>query len=100
MNQATAPAPTSDAPSRDDLPVLDAQLSVEGMTCASCVARVERALGKLDGVVEANVNLATERATVRGVAGVDALIAAVDKAGYDARAIEATAQAGDDEACY
>ena len=89
MNQATAPAPTSDAPSRDDLPVLDAQLSVEGMTCASCVARVERALGKLDGVVEANVNLATERATVRYRPGLapELLEEAVRKAGYEVRRV-------------
>ncbi|NLG07871.1 MAG: copper-translocating P-type ATPase [Deinococcales bacterium] len=90
MNQATAPAPTSDAPSRDDLPVLDAQLSVEGMTCASCVARVERALGKLDGVVEANVNLATERATVRYRPGLapELLEEAVRKAGYEVRRVD------------
>ena len=41
-----------------------ASLSVEGMTCASCVGRVERALKKTGGVVEAAVNLATEKATV------------------------------------
>ena len=39
-------------------------LDIEGMTCASCVNRIERYLGKLDGVTQANVNLATERATV------------------------------------
>ncbi|HKJ86891.1 MAG TPA: heavy metal-associated domain-containing protein, partial [Gammaproteobacteria bacterium] len=40
-------------------------LGIEGMTCASCSSRVERALGRLDGVEEASVNLASERATVR-----------------------------------
>ncbi|WP_457632713.1 heavy metal translocating P-type ATPase [Oceanithermus desulfurans] len=40
-------------------------IGIEGMTCASCVSRVERALSKLDGVLEATVNLATEKATVR-----------------------------------
>jgi len=64
-------------------------LDIEGMTCASCVNRIERYLGKLDGVTKANVNLATERATV--VAGpsvtVDQIIAAVEAAGYDARLI-------------
>ncbi|HKJ71357.1 MAG TPA: heavy metal translocating P-type ATPase [Gammaproteobacteria bacterium] len=40
-------------------------LGIEGMTCASCSARVERALARLDGVEEASVNLASERATVR-----------------------------------
>jgi len=66
-------------------------LDIEGMTCASCVNRIERYLGKLDGVTKANVNLATERATV--VAGpsvtVDQIIAAVEAAGYDARLVEA-----------
>ncbi len=42
-----------------------ADLAVTGMTCAACVGRVERALQQTDGVVEATVNLATERATVR-----------------------------------
>ena len=40
-------------------------LPVEGMTCASCVNRIERFLNKADGVTEATVNLATERASVR-----------------------------------
>ncbi|WP_418647741.1 heavy metal translocating P-type ATPase [Thauera butanivorans] len=81
-----------------DVPASTTELAIEGMTCASCVGRVEKVLQAVPGVAEVNVNLATERATVRGVAGVDALIAAVDRAGYDARAIEAAAQAGDDEA--
>ncbi|GGJ98223.1 copper-translocating P-type ATPase [Luteimonas terricola] len=74
------------------------ELAVEGMTCASCVGRVERALQAVPGVSGAAVNLATERATVRGAAAVDALVAAVGKAGYEARAIDAGAPAGDDEA--
>ena len=41
------------------------ELGVTGMTCAACSARVERALKKVDGVLEANVNLATERASIR-----------------------------------
>ena len=43
----------------------EADLSIQGMTCASCVGRVERALRKVDGVLDATVNLATERASVR-----------------------------------
>ena len=60
-------------------------LDVEGMTCASCVTRVEKALRKVPGVAEASVNLATERATVRMEApDAQAAIAAVRKAGYNA----------------
>jgi Cu+-exporting ATPase len=60
-------------------------LKVEGMTCASCVARVEKALRKVPGVTDATVNLATETATVRSEGAVaDAAIAAIGKAGYSA----------------
>ena len=62
-------------------------LPIEGMNCASCVGRVERALKAVPGVGEATVNLATERATVKGTADVAALIAAIEDAGYDAREI-------------
>ena len=59
-------------------------LPVEGMTCASCVGRVETALGKVEGVASVAVNLATERADVHAAGTVDraALVAAVEKAGY------------------
>ncbi|HUH89384.1 MAG TPA: heavy metal translocating P-type ATPase, partial [Lysobacter sp.] len=61
-------------------------LAIEGMTCASCAGRVEKALAAVPGVLEVTVNLATERATVRTVGGTDpvALIAAVTQAGYAA----------------
>lgn len=60
------------------------EFAVEGMTCASCVARIERALRKVPGVIEATVNLATERATVQVGDGVadDVLHGAVIDAGY------------------
>ena len=57
-------------------------LPISGMTCASCAGRVERALGKLPGVTAASVNLATERAEVRGTAPLAAAIGAVVQAGY------------------
>ena len=63
-------------------------LEIGGMTCASCVSRVEKVLNKVEGVVAAQVNLATETAQVefaRGIVSVDALVAAVDRAGYVAR---------------
>ncbi|MEX2373390.1 MAG: heavy metal translocating P-type ATPase, partial [Dehalococcoidia bacterium] len=61
------------------------RFGVRGMTCASCVRRVERALGGVEGVSNAAVNLATEQATVDAGAALDldALRAAVDRAGYD-----------------
>jgi len=62
-------------------------LDVDGMTCASCVQRIESALGHVDGVDEAVVNLATRTATVRTALDpeADELIAAVRRAGYGAR---------------
>ncbi|MCB2022628.1 MAG: heavy metal translocating P-type ATPase, partial [Burkholderiaceae bacterium] len=62
-------------------------LAIEGMTCASCVGRVEKALLKLPGVTQAEVNLATEQARVTRLAGSAStaeLIAAVERAGYTA----------------
>jgi Cu+-exporting ATPase len=78
---------------------------VEGMTCASCVNRITRYLAKVDGVQEANVNLATESATVRfdtATTDVAALAAAVEAAGYVARvdAIGADATATEDEPSF
>ncbi|PKF33478.1 heavy metal translocating P-type ATPase [Acinetobacter proteolyticus] len=73
-----------------DVPANKVELSIEGMTCASCVSRVEKALNAVNGVSTANVNLATERATVTGTASIESLIAAIDKAGYDAKEIQAS----------
>ena len=72
--------------------VSDATLDVEGMTCASCVGRVERALRKLPGVLSAEVNLAVNRAQVRylpAMLDAQALVQAVVNAGYDARPVRA-----------
>ena len=83
MNTSTA-LPIS-APSTLDL-------DISGMTCASCVGRVERALRKVPGVQDATVNLATERAHVvhAGADGMDALLRrAVRDAGYEPRAAQA-----------
>ncbi|WP_088142877.1 heavy metal translocating P-type ATPase [Achromobacter xylosoxidans] len=69
------------------------ELSVTGMTCASCVGRVEKALKAVPGVSSASVNLATERASITAAGGVpaSALIQAVAKAGYDAKPLAAEA---------
>ena len=63
-------------------------LTISGMSCASCVGRVEKALRAVPGVLEATVNLATEEAHLRVIDGVvptEGLIAAVSKAGYQAQ---------------
>jgi Cu+-exporting ATPase len=59
------------------------QLDIEGMTCASCATRVEKALNKVEGV-EASVNYATERATVLGDVPPETLLGAIESAGYHA----------------
>ncbi|MBU0913030.1 MAG: cation-translocating P-type ATPase, partial [Gammaproteobacteria bacterium] len=70
------------------------QLNISGMSCASCVGRIEKALAKVDGVEQATVNLATETATVSGLSLVpQQLIAAVEKAGYQASLPEGKAEA-------
>lgn len=65
-------------------------LALMGLTCASCVARVERALAAVPGVDKAQVNLATERAQITGWADAQALVRAVRLAGYDARPLSGT----------
>jgi Cu+-exporting ATPase len=78
------------------------ELAIEGMTCASCVRRVERALSRVPGVQEASVNLASERALVRydpHTTSLDALIGAVEAAGYHAAivpTVPAVAEASDE----
>ncbi|QOD93706.1 heavy metal translocating P-type ATPase [Chryseoglobus sp. 28M-23] len=80
------------------------QLDLTGMTCASCANRIERSLNKVPGV-EATVNYATEKASVRAAAGAaeqldaDVLIAAVEKAGYSATLVvprEVSAASGEE----
>ena len=67
-------------------PLTELSLPVVGMTCASCVSRIERFLGRSDGVVDAAVNLATERATVHfDPSRIDrsGIVAAIEAAGYE-----------------
>jgi Cu+-exporting ATPase len=74
-------------------------LVVDGMSCAACVGRVERALASVPGVAQASVNLATSQARVRLDAAaappLDALLRAVAEAGYGARPKDAAAGAGE-----
>jgi Cu+-exporting ATPase len=93
MNTATLSSPAS-GPS--------VRLQVDGMTCASCVMRVEKALKKVPGVTGAEVNLATETAEVQLGPGGDAqaLEAAVAKAGYHAQVLQADAQREPDAAAH
>ena len=78
-----------------DVPLASIDLAISGMTCASCVGRVEKALKAVPGVATATVNLATERAHVTGGADLAALIEAVEKTGYDAKPID---RSGDEHA--
>jgi Au+-exporting ATPase len=73
------------------------ELSIEGMTCASCVGRVEKALKAVSGVSDAVVNLATERAIVHGTASIQELIKAVDQSGYKADLVESTSLQDDSQ---
>lgn len=82
----TTTAPTS-APFEVTEATASCTLDIGGMTCASCVGRVEKALRRVTGVTAADVNLATEAATVHfqpNEVGVDELTAAVTRAGYTA----------------
>ncbi len=81
----TAPADPTATTAAD--PTESSTLEIGGMTCASCVTRIEKSLLKLDGVTEARVNLATEVASIKFVPGLitlDDLTGAVVKAGYTA----------------
>jgi Cu+-exporting ATPase len=71
----------------DDAPTVVCNLEITGMTCASCVRRIEKSLNKVDGVAGAQVNLATDVATVTydpNTVALDELIGAVTAAGYGA----------------
>ncbi len=112
VNLATERADISFSGPPDVLAVIDAvrnagygveektvELDIEGMTCASCVGRVEKALKAVSGVSDASVNLATERATVR-VAGnavsAATLAEAIKQAGYKASETAADKAKGDE----
>ena len=97
LDDPAAIGPALDALDRAGYPAAQAttRLQVEGMTCASCVGRVERALTALPGVTGATVNLATRTATVTHLTSLPAaaLAGAVTRAGYAAQAEAADAPA-------
>ncbi|MBU0555401.1 MAG: heavy metal translocating P-type ATPase [Alphaproteobacteria bacterium] len=83
------------------VPEAGVEFGVAGMTCASCVGHVEKALSRVPGVITATVNLATEKANIRyrsGVASLEDLEAAIRGAGYEPRRIEGDGASSDQEA--
>ncbi len=78
----------------------DASFPIDGMTCAACVGRLEKVIGRVDGVEAVTVNLATHRATVRGTATWEAVFGAVERAGYTplAPAMDSAALAAHEDA--
>lgn len=70
---------------QDSNRLYEQQVQIGGMTCASCVARVEKALKKIEGVVEASVNLSTEKAFIKSQQPIAAaaLVQAIEKSGFD-----------------
>src|SRR4051794_41251124 len=83
MTATTTPAPSPTQTAE----CVETTLNIGGMTCASCVRRVEKTLTRVDGVVAASVNLANETATVAydpAFISLETLTAAVVKAGYTA----------------
>src|ERR1700693_561485 len=78
----------------DPVTLVTVNLAIDGMTCASCASRIEKALARLPGV-DAAVNLATERARIRfapGTTDIPTLMEAVRKAGYGARELAVTSR--------
>lgn len=80
-----------------EVPTETVSLAISGMTCASCVGRVEAALKKVPGVTYVSVNLATERVQVTAIGvAVETLISAVARAGYDAAILNDPASSKDE----
>jgi len=70
-----------------DVPLVSKTLLIEGMTCAACSSRVDKALNEVKGIAKANVNLATNKATIQYPSGLfkdEDLVKMVEKAGYKA----------------
>jgi Cu+-exporting ATPase len=90
-------APSIPTAQSADQSAVEVSLPIEGMTCASCVNRIERFLDRTPGVESATVNLATEVATIRylpDVTGRTELVGAIEAAGYDVRTRPTTGAGG------
>lgn len=74
--------------------VRETVLTVSGMTCGGCANTVTRILSRVPGVVEAKVDFASERATIKGEAPPAVLITAVEAAGYGAKDASSAARTG------
>ena len=99
----TTPDTTASPPATASAPSAEIALPIVGMTCASCVNRIDRFLRKADGVAEVSVNLATELATIRYLpdrVGATELAATIAAAGYEVpvAALAAATATGDDAA--
>ncbi len=84
-----------------EVPTASIELPIIGMTCANCVTNVQRALERVDGVLDVNVNYANEKAAVKFIVGVTSrpeLVASVRKAGYDVVEAETEDELEDAEA--
>ncbi|MEU8651689.1 heavy metal translocating P-type ATPase [Streptomyces sp. NPDC048737] len=92
----TSTAPEKTPPDRAPAPVSEVELSIGGMTCASCAARIEKKLNRMDGVT-ATVNYATEKARISYPDGIEVadLITTVEKTGYTAAEPPPPAPPGD-----
>ncbi|MBA2778189.1 heavy metal translocating P-type ATPase [Billgrantia kenyensis] len=84
---AAVEAPAGEAVTRESEAAVTYRLSISGMTCASCVKSVEQALARTPGVATASVNFGTRVAQVHGRVDAEALVEAVQAAGYDAEPI-------------
>lgn len=80
-----------------DVPLTTTNLNIEGMSCASCAARLERALQKRPDVTDATVNLATERASITGIATTQQLIETVSATGFKGHATQNTISENDEK---
>jgi Cu+-exporting ATPase len=99
---STAIEPLAPVEEQPQEPADEILLNVEGMTCASCVARVESALTRVPGVKTARANLATNQATVElaGQPPMEDLVAAVSRAGYSATPASDAQHAGQHMAAH